>query len=45
MDLSKILKSIQERQGQIRSLRAKLNAEEERLFRLRSKIQQKLEKK
>jgi hypothetical protein len=44
MNLNKILKQIQDRQGQIRKNRAELNAEEVRLFRLRDKISEKIEK-
>lgn len=44
MNLNKILKQIQDRQGVIRKTRAKLNAEEARLFILRDKISEKIEK-
>ena len=43
MNLNKLLKQIQDRQGQIRKTRAELNAEEVRLFRLRDKISEKIE--
>ena len=41
MNIDKLIKKIQERQGQIRNLRAKLNAEEVRLFKLRDKLSEK----
>ena len=44
MNLNKILKQIQDRQGLIRKTRAELNAEEVRLFKLRDKISEKIEK-
>lgn len=45
MDLNKLLAQVKERQGDIRKIRADLNAEEVRLFRIRDKIYERAHKK
>ena len=44
MNLNKLFKQIQDRQGLIRKTRAELNIEEVRLLKLRDKISEKIEK-